>query len=164
MKGDYLLTHPRNIPPTKLSLTVDNLSQAIYIVNRHAKTAPNPKFLYQLKQEAIKKMITEGQARKVGLHFSENPKNSQQQSDVLVECGKYLFHIPPVKDDFSQLQHLGKLDGLFRNPKASISLQQAKALLQTYTGLSESEQSKDQTNRSRPPFQKPVFKKLGERY
>ena len=80
-----------NHPYTKENLTIDNLSQAIFIVNRHAKTATNPKFLYKLKHESLKKLIEEGKAKKVGLHFSENPRNSQQQSDVLVECGNILF-------------------------------------------------------------------------
>ena len=78
-------------PYTKGKLTIDNLSQALFIVNRHAKTAPNPKFLYKLKHESLKKLIEEGKAKKVGLHFSENPRNSKQQSDVLVECGRLYF-------------------------------------------------------------------------
>ncbi|OCA85615.1 hypothetical protein A8F94_12095 [Bacillus sp. FJAT-27225] len=142
------------------NLSVQELSQAIYIVNRHAKTAPNPKYLYLLKHESIKKMLREGKARKVGLHFSNRPKNSQQQSDVLVECGEYTFHVPPEKKDFTNLPHLGQLNDLIRNPKASISLAKAKAILQAYTGIKETQE---------PParkrtYQKPVFKKLGESY
>lgn len=141
--------------------TIENLSQAIYIVNRHAKTAPNPKFLYQLKHEALKKLLREGKAKKVGLHFSQNPKLSQQQSDVLIVCGNYSFHIPPTKTDFEDLPHLGRLDSAVRNPKASLSLTQAKKLLISYTGLSDrqNQQEKKKTN-----YQKPVFKKLGESY
>jgi hypothetical protein len=58
---------------------------------------------------------------------------------------------------------LGKLDGSVRNPKTSLSLSQAKSVLQTYTGIKEIEQppSNRQNNR---PYQKPIFKKLGERY
>jgi YkyB-like protein len=158
------LDHERKSPHTEGKLTISNLSQALFIVNRHAKTATNPKFLYKLKHESLKKLITEGKAKKVGLHFSQNPRNSQQQSDVLVECGQYTFHIPPTKSDFAELPHLGKLDGSVRNPKTSLSLNQAKMILQTYTGISEFEQppsNKKQSNRS---YQKPIFKKLGERY
>ena len=100
----------QNIPPVQSNITIENLSQAIFIVNRHAKTAINPGFLYKLKHESLKKLIAEGKAQKVGLHFSEHPKNSRQQSDVLVECGRYTFHIPPTKQDFTELPHLGKLD------------------------------------------------------
>lgn len=149
-----------NIP--QLRPTIENLSQAIFTVNRHAKTAPNPKFLYQLKHDAIKKMIRDGKAKKTGLHFSNNPRNSQQQSDVLVVCGDYTFHIPPTKQDFEQLPHLGKLDQSVRNPRASISLTNAKKLLSSYTGLKEVPEAST-TDRTRK-YVKPVFKKLGERY
>jgi hypothetical protein len=142
--------------------TIENLSQAIFIVNRHAKTATNPKYLYQLKHDAIKKLLNEGKARKTGLHFSNNPKNSQQQSDVLVECGDYTFHIPPAKLDFEQLPHLGKLDQSVRNPKASLSLTVAKKLLADYTGLKEAKEPVAAGKAKQ--YAKPVFKKLGERY
>ncbi|PLR80532.1 hypothetical protein CVD25_20425 [Bacillus canaveralius] len=145
-------------PPLKA--TAENLSQAIFTVNRHAKTAPNPKYLYRLKKEAINKMIGEGKAKKVGLHFSRNPRNSQQQSDVLVVCGHYSFHIPPTKDDFKELPHLGSLNEAIRNPKAQIPLGQAKKLLQSYTGIIEDKRDPD----NKRQYKKPVFKKLGESY
>ena len=160
MKGALLLKSQRQDSP-HISPTIENLSQAIYIVNRHAKTAPNPKFLYSLKHEALMKLLRQGKAKKVGLHFSQNPKLSQQQSDVLVSCGKYLFHIPPTKADFKDLPHLGKLDGSVRNPKSTLSLTQAKKLLQTYTGIRE---NPTHEARKKKKYQKPVFKKLGESY
>jgi len=145
------------LPPSIL-----NLSYAIFTVNRHAKTATNPKFLYRLKREAIEKMVQEGKAKKIGLHFSDNPKYSQQQSDVLVQCGEYSFHIPPTKQDFEMLPHLGKLDRYTRNPKCHMPLNQAKQLLQTYTGLKE--QSNNRSIRRKPRPARPVFKKLGDSY
>lgn len=39
-----------------LQPTVENLSKAVYTVNRHAKTAPNPKYLYLLKKRALQKL------------------------------------------------------------------------------------------------------------
>ncbi|WP_394232692.1 YkyB family protein [Niallia oryzisoli] len=145
----------------QLNPTIKNLAQAIFIINRHAKTAPNPKFLYKLKYTALHKLIKEGKAKKVGLHFSNNPKYSQQQSDVLIACENYTFHLPPSKSDFAELPHLGKLDKQVRNPKASLSLAQAKKMLCSYTGLKEHE------NNAVPPrkkYNKPIFKKLGESY
>lgn len=162
-KGVLILNPDQKRPLTKLNFTIENLSQAVFIVNRHAKTAINPKFLYKLKHEALKKLIVEGKAKKVGLHFSQHPKNSQQQSDVLVECGRYTFHIPPTKSDFAELPHLGKLDERVRNPKANLSLNIAKALLQSYTGIKEIQHSPSNPG-NRRSYQKPVFKKLGERY
>jgi hypothetical protein len=157
------LNYDQKGPRINQNLTIENLSQAIFIVNRHAKTATNPKFLYKLKQETLKKLIEEGKAKKVGLHFSGNPRNSQQQSDVLVECGKYTFHIPPTKSDFHELPHFGKLDEQVRNPKATLSLNSAKVLLQLYTGISEPDQTPTNHKKSKA-YQKPIFKKLGERY
>jgi hypothetical protein len=149
--------------PAPLQPTIQNLSYAIFTVNRHAKTATDPKFLYLLKKKALEKMIQEGKALKVGLHFSEHPKYSQQQSDVLVRCGDYTFHIPPSKADFKQLPHLGKLDHSTRNPKCHMSLSQAKHLLQVYTGLKEN-QHPGQLPCSGKKTYKPVFKKLGESF
>ncbi|WP_408607801.1 YkyB family protein [Bacillus xiapuensis] len=136
------------------------LAKAIFTVNRHAKTATNPKFLYTLKKKALIKMIREGRAKKTGLHFSNNPKNSQQQSDVLVTCGEYTFHIPPCKEDFSTLPHFGHLDKQTRNPRAAMNLMDAKKILQSYTGLKEHRPS---PKRNRP-YKKPVFKPLGQSY
>lgn len=150
-------------PRINQNLTIENLSQAIFIVNRHAKTATNPKFLYKLKQETLKKLIEEGKAKKLGLHFSQNPRNSMQQSDVLVECGRYTFHIPPTKTDFLDLPHFGKLDERVRNPKATLSLNSAKALLQSYTGIRELDHPPSDHKKNKT-YQKPIFKKLGERY
>lgn len=164
MKGELILNSDQNTPSVQFNLNIENLSQAIFTVNRHAKTATNPKFLYKLKHESLKKLLVEGKAKKVGLHFSENPKNSRQQSDVLVECGRYTFHIPPTKQDFSELPHLGKLDNYVRNPKASLSLNTAKTILQTFTGISESQQTPSNQKRNQRVYEKPIFKKLGERY
>ncbi|AGK52886.1 hypothetical protein B1NLA3E_05600 [Bacillus sp. 1NLA3E] len=150
-----------SINPQKLIPTVENLSQAIFIVNRHAKTAPNPKYLYKLKHEALKKMLREGKAKKVGLHFSANPRLSQQQSDVLVVSGNYSFHIPPSKEDFTHLPHLGKLDDQVKNPKTRLPLTVAKQLLQSYTGIRENEGPEKNKPRQN---QKPQFKRLGESY
>jgi hypothetical protein len=148
---------------TTLQPTIVNLSQAIFTVNRHAKTATNPKYLYKLKKTAIEKMLFQGKAKKIGLHFSENPKFSQQQSDVLVQCGEYSFHIPPSKQDFEALPHLGKLDHSSKNPKCRMPLNQAKQLLEKYTGLQEINH-RSNSQRKYPKPTKPVFKKLGDSY
>lgn len=153
------MNRQRNHTPP-LHPTIDNLSQAIFIVNRHAKTAPDPKFLYRLKHDALQKLLKEGKAKKIGLHFSNNPRFSQQQSDVLVQCGKYSFHLPPSKSDFKQLPHLGKLDQNVRNPKTHFSLGEAKRLLTAFTGVKQEQFSTPQKRR----YQKPVFKRLGEDY
>ncbi|MFT4415203.1 YkyB family protein [Fredinandcohnia humi] len=147
---------------TSLEPNVDNLARAIFVVNRHAKTATNPKFLYLLKRKALEKLLEEGKAKKEGLHFSRNPRNSQQQSDVLISAGEYYFHMPPSKEDFSRLPHLGTLNQNYRNPKTHLSLSLAKSLLQQYVGIKE--QTEQVRNTTKKTYQKPVFKKLGESY
>ncbi|MEW9501497.1 YkyB family protein [Jeotgalibacillus marinus] len=137
---------------------ISSISQAVFTVNRHAKTASDPKFLYLLKKEALIKLISENKAKRVGLQFSNNPGLSQQRSDVLVECGDYLFHIPPRKEDFNSLPHLGKMSGAVRNPKTRMGLWEAKNILQSYTGLKD---SSPQPPKNRT-YQKPIFKRLGE--
>lgn len=152
------------LDPTK-QLTIDNLARAIYVVNRHAKTAPNPKFLYELKKKALLKLVHEGKAKKEGLHFSNNPKYSKQQSDVLVSAGEYYFHMPPTKEDFDQLPHLGSLNQTYRNPKTHMSLTKAKVLIQDYVGIKEEHHPpKPHQPKKTRTYQKPVFKKLGESY
>lgn len=154
------MTTQQNQAPLKP--TVENLARAIFIVNRHAKTATDPKFLYLLKRKSLEKLLIEGNAKKEGLHFSRNPKNSRQQSDVLVSAGDYYFHMPPSKEDFADLPHLGTLSQTYRNPKTHLSLLQAKNLLQRYVGIKEdSPQNRKSDNKA---YNKPVFKKLGESY
>ena len=111
------------------------ISQAIFTVNRHAKTASDNQYLYALKKEALNKMILQNRAQKLGLHFSKNPQKSQQQSSVLVKCGNYYFHMLPKKEDFESLEHLGHLDESFRNPASRMNLRSAKEILSELTGL-----------------------------
>ncbi|MGM9928230.1 MAG: YkyB family protein [Bacillus sp. (in: firmicutes)] len=118
----------------KVTVKEHELSQAIFIVNKHAKAAPMPKVLYDLKKSAIQKMLKEGKAQKIGLHFSNNPKNAKQQSDVIVQCGEYFFHLPPSKEDIKTLPHLGSRDTNKRNPKTHMSLSRAKAIIHSYIG------------------------------
>ncbi|RCW71843.1 YkyB family protein [Saliterribacillus persicus] len=112
------------------------LGQALFIVNRHAKTATNPKKLYQLKKTAIEKLIREKKAKKIGLHFTDNPKHSVQHSTLLVEIDHYYFHVPPTKEDFKELKHLGSLDKNYRNPKVHMSLSKSTQILCNYLGWS----------------------------
>lgn len=43
----------------------EQLATAIYTVNRHAKTAPDNKPLYELKRLALEKMILDSRAKKL---------------------------------------------------------------------------------------------------
>jgi len=119
----------------KMVYSNEEIFQAIFVVNKHAKTALEPSELYSLKRQAILKLIEKGIAKKVGLHFSNNPRSSKQQSDVLISCGDFFFHIPPLKEDFKLLPHLGVLENSHRNPKVSMSLSYAKKILHHFLGI-----------------------------
>ncbi|APC48790.1 YkyB family protein [Virgibacillus halodenitrificans] len=119
------------------------LAKALYTINRHAKTAPQPKHLYEIKKQAINQLLKEKSAIKIGLHFSEHPKFSNQHSTLLVKVADYYFHIPPSKQDFEQLEHLGSLDSDFRNPQAKMPLSQAKKEIYQYIGWKRPPQKKD---------------------
>ncbi|WP_077622185.1 YkyB family protein [Sediminibacillus massiliensis] len=129
--------------------SINLIAKALYTVNRHAKSAPDPRQLYAMKKQAINKLIKEKQAKKVGLHFSENPRFSRQYSTLLVKVSDYYFHIPPTKSDFKELKHLGNVDKDYRNPKPNISLAQSKKILSKYLGWSNNASNND-WNRSRP--------------
>lgn len=135
------------------------IAQAIFTVNRHAKTAPDNQYLYALKKEALSAMINKNRAKKIGLHFSKNPRKSQQQSSVLVQCGNYYFHMLPKKEDFEQLDHLGQLDESYRNPPSRMNLKTAKEILSSFTGLQPQKKEAPQA-----PFAKTYQPKDADRF
>ena len=119
------------------STSTEEIAQALYTINRHAKAAPKPQQLYALKKAAIEKLLNENKAKKIGLHFSKNPKLSNQHSTLLIKVAEYHFHIPPERKDFKNLKHLGHLDESFRNPQVKMSLSQAKKIIHHYIGWKE---------------------------
>ena len=128
-------------------ISVSELAKALFTINRHAKTAPEPKHLYFIKKEAIKKLLAEDRAKKVGLHFSDHPKFSNQHSTLLVQVDNYYFHIPPEKSDFNQFEHLGTLDQSYRNPQTKMSLSQAKKVVYRYINYTPNYDNKKSSNR-----------------
>ncbi|WP_162142927.1 YkyB family protein [Tuberibacillus calidus] len=94
---------------------------AIFTVNRHAKTALKPKMLYTLKNNAIERLIYDSKAQKLGIH----------NSMVLVRCEEYLFHFPPTIDDIKKLPRLTYSTNHF-NPNNHMPLSKAKRILREY--------------------------------
>lgn len=113
-------------------IPVNELAIALFTINRHAKTAPEPDHLYNIKKEAIHKLLKEKRAKKIGLHFTRGAKLSNQHSTVLIQVDKYYFHVPPSKEDFKKLKHLGSLDQNYRNPPTKMPLSRAKKLIYKY--------------------------------
>jgi len=112
--------------------TTAEIAAAIYIVNRHAKSALDRRHLYTLKRKTIDKLLHERKAEKIGLHFSNNPRLKNQHSTLLIKVDRYYFHILPSKEDVEKLPHLGSLDDTYRNPQTRMSLSEAKRILYRY--------------------------------
>lgn len=134
------------------NLTVDEIAKAIFTVNRHAKAALEPKHLYTIKKEAIHQLLEENKAEKIGLHFSNNPKLSNQHSVLLVKVADYYFHLPPKKEDFKNLKHLGTLDNNYRNPSTRMSLSYAKKIIYKYINWEPKQQNRKQQRYSSPYY------------
>lgn len=77
-----------------MKTTTQETAKAIYIINKHAKNAPE---LYSIKNRAIQQLLKEGRAQKLGLHYSPNPGNALQKLDVLIRKMISYFIIPPRK-------------------------------------------------------------------
>src|SRR5690625_988419 len=114
------------------NIPIKDIAEALFTINRHAKTAPEPQHLYYIKREAIHKLLKENRANKIGLHFSDHPKLSNQHSTLLIRLDNYYFHILPEKKDFEEFEHLGALDQNYRNPRPKVSLSQAKKVIYRY--------------------------------
>jgi hypothetical protein len=128
---------------THTTHTIKEVAEALSVVNRHAKAAPDPRHLYTLKKKAIAKLLKEKQAKKIGLHFSNHPKRSQQHSTLLIQVDEYFFHLPPNREDLKELTHLGTLDDNYRNPKPKLNLRMAKQILYDYIGFKPQEEKKN---------------------
>src|SRR5699024_10188759 len=98
---------------------------------RHAKVATKPQHLYTIKKLTIDKLLQENKASKIGLHFSNNPKESNQHSTLLIKVSSYYFHIPPKKQDFNLLKHLANSDDEYRSCQSLITLSQTKKIIYT---------------------------------
>lgn len=110
------------------------IAEAISVVNRTPKLLPQPKHLYTLKKKAIQKLIHQKKAKKMGLHYSEHPTLSKQHTTLLIQVEDFYFHLPPEKEDLQSLEHFGRVDQDFRNPKPQLSLKRAKQILYHYLG------------------------------
>ncbi|HLQ74015.1 MAG TPA: YkyB family protein [Bacillota bacterium] len=129
-------------------LSTKSIAQAIFIINKHAKTAPEPKHLYTIKKRAINKLLKEKRCKKIGLHFSNHPKLSHQHSTLLVKVDNYYFHILPKRHDFKTLDHLGKLADTYRNPPTRMALSKAKQIVYKYINWKPNVSKKKATNQS----------------
>lgn len=143
------VSHQQQRGDSLIEFVLDLLVRSIFVMNRTAKTAPDPRYPYALKQTALEKLLADGWAQKVGLHYSPNPRNCRQQVDVLVQILDYGFHLPPTKEDIRTLPHLGLRGEGVRNPHVPIPFNVALFLLVTYTGLTQDKFQQEITRQAR---------------
>ncbi len=48
----------------KTFIPLNELAKALFTINRHAKTAPEPRHLYYIKKESINRLLKENRAEK----------------------------------------------------------------------------------------------------
>ena len=139
MKGTIIRKNQvRNIQ--RRNFTTDEIAQAIYVVNRRAKTVPDASMLYALKHDAIKKLVAEQRATRLCVHRFKrvqqfhsirNLKIDINTIFTLVSCGEYIFHYPANHQDIKDLLFQQKIDGI-RNPRSEMSYSSAKRILFEY--------------------------------
>lgn len=118
----------------------NEIAQAIYVINRRAKVAPDSSALYSLKHAAIKKLLSEQRATKLCIHRFKrvhqfhsilDSKVDVQTTFILVSCGEYIFHYPAEKQDLKDLQYKKKIVSI-RNPHSELRYSSAKRILLQY--------------------------------
>lgn len=124
----------------EIHLTPLDIARSIQIINKRAKQVQNPSFLYQLKYEAIQKLLSDHDAKKICLHYFKrvqqfhfyNMTNKNINNVfVLVECANYYFHYPASNQDKQLLSYeIIKKD--IRNPPTKMSYFIAKRNLTKY--------------------------------
>lgn len=109
-------------------MTVREIAKAIYVINNHAKNAPE---LYSVKDMAIKQLLKEGRAHKLGLHYSQNLGKTFRRLYVVIRVDDFVFHLPSTKEDRKTLEVI-ESNPNHHNPKVSMSLDRAKQILKIF--------------------------------
>ncbi|MBD8038716.1 hypothetical protein H9635_18385 [Solibacillus sp. A46] len=121
-------------------LKINEIAQAIHVINRRAKVVPDSSALYSLKYAVIKKLLLEQRATKLcvhrfkrvhQLHSIRDSRIDIQTIFVVVSCGEYTFHYPAEKQDIKDLKFEKKIVSI-RNPRSEMSYASAKRLLLQY--------------------------------
>jgi hypothetical protein len=157
---DFVLYHIDNtveIKPRKVKLleaTDENLAEALYIINKSAKTSRDTKQsnyydrnfqivgaaktrqnkLYDLKDEAISKLLEENRINIVGYH-----KQKAFDGDInylmMLELKGFTFHIPISEQEIKDLKLLGDIGVISaeKTREVNVNFYEAEKLLKHYT-------------------------------
>lgn len=80
-----------------------------------------------MKEETLKKLISTGQARKIGLD-NYNFRNGESHVLTSVQVGSFYFHTTPTYEDLKKLKIL-KLRKRLQNPKVHMDITVARYII-----------------------------------
>jgi len=129
--------------------SIEQIAAAIHVINKYAKTEYEFYDFYNMKEEILKKLISTGQARKIGLD-NYNFRNGESHVLTSVQVGSYYFHTTPTDEDLKKLKIL-KLRKRLQNPKVHMDITVARYIILTYL---KNNHSKNALNNSNKPLQK----------
>jgi len=129
--------------------SVEQIAESIHVINKYAKTDGEFYDFYHLKDEILKKLISKGQAKKIGLD-NYNVRNGESHVLTSVQVGSFYFHTTPTDEDLKKLQIL-KLGKRLRNPNVHMDIKVARYIILTYL---KNNHSHNEFNNSYKPTQK----------
>jgi hypothetical protein len=107
------------------------IAEAIYVINRHAKTTTDTERFYKLKRAALLKLLRENSAYVVGLQYHASRLSTTPRKYVLICCHNYFFHLVPTEYDLSSLPNVVR-NNYQRNRRVEISLETAIQIISSY--------------------------------
>ncbi|WP_099363777.1 YkyB family protein [Fredinandcohnia onubensis] len=110
-------------------IKVEQIAQAIQVINRHAKTPKDFPDFYKLKNDAIKLSIKKGYAKKIGLDYYYYPHMGRKEIFTSIQIDRYFFHTTPTDSD---LRNLKMIYRRYRNPNICMSLKEAETVILTF--------------------------------
>lgn len=128
---------------------IEQIAAAINVINKYAKSQCEFYDFYHMKDEILKKLISTGQAKKIGLD-KYNVRNGESYLLTSVQVGSFYFHTTPTNEDLKKLQ-IVKLRKRLRNPNVHMDISVARYIIITYL---KNNNSNNELNNSHKPPQK----------
>lgn len=157
---DFVLYHIDNTVEIKkrkiadIDPTIENLSQALYVINKSAKVSRDTKnenyqrrrhgivsaakkrqeHLYSLKDATLNKLLKEKLANVKGYHKQKSSYNDEYNYLILIEFGDFTFHKPSFPGQVENLVELGEVNKISSEKtfKAKINFFESEKLLEKY--------------------------------
>lgn len=133
---------------SKLEMTIHNIAESLYIINKSAKKSRDTKKinyfdrnygvvnraktrqlkLYALKDAVLRKLLDENKAEMIGYHTQNGKKL------LLIQLEDYTFHLPAEQGQTKCLKHLGEIAIIpaAATRKVTLKYNEAVKLLETF--------------------------------